>query len=81
MEVLRSHWKSEMGFLMIVASYTPKMPKMAAKLESLLIFHHLSHVNGYLNFIKPLLDPNQLFLGSRWCLHLCTLPIHTNMLQ
>ena len=38
----------------IVAIYTPKMPKIAVKPESLLVFHHLSHLDGPFNYFGAL---------------------------
>ena len=37
----------------IAAFYIPKMQKMSAKSESLLLFHHLSHFDDCLTFVTP----------------------------
>ena len=63
----------------IVAIYTPKVPKMNAKLESLLFFSQFKSFGCLfqLYLFNHLSDPNQLFLGIRWRWYLCTLSTHS----
>ena len=62
-----------------VAICTPKLPKMAAKSESLPFYLLPRPLNGCSAVLNPLLYPNQLFLGSGWHWHLRILPIHAKI--
>ena len=57
----------------------PKMSKMNAKQESLLLSHNLSHLDGCLNFIKSCVRSQSTVLGHYMMLDLCALPIHAKI--